>query len=388
LRLYVDASDRRTFLAACAVSICLNIGWGAALTIIPIRVFELGASPIEINLTYSVFATLMAVFSPIWGYSSDKVKRRKIFIMFGMYLAAPLFILVALSGGALSIIFARGSTGIFYAAVVPVSTALISDISSKETVGRNLGLFGSIGMVGMALGQLISGAIVDYFGFMSLWFLTAALYALGASIFLLYGSDPKELKGRTRGAAVEKEALGAELMIFFVIYMIFIIGLSFVGANLGVYFTRDIGLSTTFYGILVAIPTVTSISLQPMVGSLSDKYGRKPFMLLSLACMIMGYILLVISTNIVLVAIAQALFGVSTGTFLTVGSAYISDQTSPRNRSRAMGLYSSFGSAGWASGPLLGGVFIEFTSIRSAIAFSAFFPLLCIPLTVYLKRSR
>ena len=87
--------DRRVFIVACIVSFILRLEWGIAISQLPIYVYELGGSPIEVGLVFTVFAGIMIFTQPLWGYFSDYLGRRKPFIVLGMMGLSPIFLLMS-----------------------------------------------------------------------------------------------------------------------------------------------------------------------------------------------------------------------------------------------------------------------------------------------------
>jgi MFS transporter, DHA1 family, tetracycline resistance protein len=128
-------------------------------------------------------------------------------------------------------------------------------------------------------------------------------------------------------------------------------------------------------GILLSIPAVGSFFSAPLLGSLSDRIGRRPVYLASLALAVVGYLFCVAAIylhSIVFLICARAIVGVSMGSAAVV-SATIVDLSSNENKAKNLGLYSMANGLGFALGPLLGGCLttfgIEIPFIATAIAF-------------------
>ena len=91
----------------------------------------------------------------------------------------------------------------------------------------------------------------------------------------------------------------------------------------------------------------------PLLGRLSDKYGRKTVMATSLLGSIAGYVLLMCATNIWMIALSRLIGGAMAGNF-SAAQAYIADHTDESSRPRMMGMFGAAMGLGFILGPVLG----------------------------------
>jgi DHA1 family tetracycline resistance protein-like MFS transporter len=105
----------------------------------------------------------------------------------------------------------------------------------------------------------------------------------------------------------------------------------------------------------------------PVLGGLSDRFGRKPILLICLTGTSLAFILLGLASTIELVFLAVMLDGV-TGGNLTTAYAYIADVTSPAERSRGMGLVGAAFGLGMIGGPAAGGLLSAYGLAAPAFA--------------------
>ena len=137
-------------------------------------------------------------------------------------------------------------------------------------------------------------------------------------------------------------------------------------------------------GALVALWAAMQFIFSPIIGSLSDRYGRRPVILISTAGLAADWVLMALAPNLWWLAVGRILGGITSSSFTTV-FAYMADITPPEQRSRAYGLIGAAFSAGFVAGPLLGGVLGEWgprvpfwaAAALSAIAF--FYGLFVLP---------
>lgn len=107
-------------------------------------------------------------------------------------------------------------------------------------------------------------------------------------------------------------------------------------------------------GVFVALWAFMQFVCSPIIGSLSDRYGRRPVILLSTAGLAADYVLMALAPNLWWLALGRIVAGVTSSSFTTV-FAYMADITPPEGRARAYGLIGAAFSAGFVAGPLMGG---------------------------------
>ena len=115
------------------------------------------------------------------------------------------------------------------------------------------------------------------------------------------------------------------------------------------------------FGVLVAVYPIMQFFATPILGQLSDRYGRKPVLALSLAGTALGYALFatgIVIKNIPLLFLSRALDGI-TGGNLSVAQASIADVTKPEDRTKNFGLIGAAFGVGFIVGPFLGGVLAD-----------------------------
>lgn len=122
-------------------------------------------------------------------------------------------------------------------------------------------------------------------------------------------------------------------------------------------------------GVFVALWAGMQFVASPVIGSLSDRYGRRPVILLSCAGMAIDWGLMALAPNLWWLAAGRIIAGVTSSSFTTV-FAYMADITAPENRAKAYGLVGAAFSGGFVLGPLIGGALGEW-SPRAPFWFAA-----------------
>jgi MFS transporter, DHA1 family, tetracycline resistance protein len=119
------------------------------------------------------------------------------------------------------------------------------------------------------------------------------------------------------------------------------------------YYARDLGASGLGLGILFSSYSVAQLLGSTVLGRLSDRYGRRPILLLSLAGSSASMALSGVAHSLVLLSAARALAGLFGGSIGTA-QAYIADVTARHERARHMGLLGASIGVGFVLGPAIG----------------------------------
>ena len=117
---------------------------------------------------------------------------------------------------------------------------------------------------------------------------------------------------------------------------------------------KDFGASDLTIGLLISSNALAALIVIPIWGKLSDKYGRKPILLISQAGTGLSFLILGISNSIYIILIARIIDGLFGGQ-IPVIRAYITDITTPQTRASHMGKIMVGYTLGMTLGPLVGG---------------------------------
>ena len=121
----------------------------------------------------------------------------------------------------------------------------------------------------------------------------------------------------------------------------------------------EIGAAATIYGLLIALYSLMQFLFGPAIGALSDRFGRRPVLLVCMFGLSVDYLLLALAPNLWTVVVARIIGGVF-GASVTTASAYIADITPPERRAQNFGLIGVAFGIGFVIGPLFGGILGEY----------------------------
>lgn len=146
----------------------------------------------------------------------------------------------------------------------------------------------------------------------------------------------------------------ASLFTIFMVVFIGLMGFSFFVPLLPFY-AVDFGASELVLGFLLASYALAQLIGAPILGRLSDRYGRRPVLFISTLGTFLSLLLLVFANSLWMLFASRILDGL-TGGNISVAQAYITDITDEKNRARGLGLIGAAFGLGFILGPALGGV--------------------------------
>ncbi|TCD12284.1 MFS transporter [Oricola cellulosilytica] len=148
--------------------------------------------------------------------------------------------------------------------------------------------------------------------------------------------------------------------------------------------TGSVSEAAAAYAIIGTVYAVAQFLFSPLIGTLSDRFGRRPVLLVTLAGLGLDYLLTALAPNLVWLAFARLAGGIF-GATATTANAYMADVSTPENRARNFGYIGAAFGIGFVLGPLLGGMLgaidirLPFYTAAALAALNVAFGLLALP---------
>lgn len=148
------------------------------------------------------------------------------------------------------------------------------------------------------------------------------------------------------------------------LFILFTVGLDAIGIGLIFPVMPDLmeevthaglGEAALWGGVLAASFAVMQFLCGPLVGNLSDRYGRRPVLMVSLAVMALDYVAMALAQTVWLLLAARIIAGVAAATHSTA-NAFVADISPPDARAKRFGLIGAGFGIGFVAGPMLGGL--------------------------------
>jgi len=132
------------------------------------------------------------------------------------------------------------------------------------------------------------------------------------------------------------------------------------------YIAEKYQATATQIGLLTAAYSFFQLIASPILGKLSDRYGRKKILMISQFGSAIGYLMLAFSNNLPLLFASRIIDGI-TGGNISIAQAYIADVTTKENRAKGMGMIGAAFGLGFIFGPAIGGFLSQFGYMYPAL---------------------
>ncbi len=159
------------------------------------------------------------------------------------------------------------------------------------------------------------------------------------------------------------------LAIIFITVFIDLVGFGIVLPLLP-YYAESYGATALMVGLLSTSYSFMQFVFTPMWGRLSDRFGRRPLILLSLTGSCLGFLVFGLARNLLFLFVGRMIAGIA-GAIIPTTNAYIADVTTPENRAKGMGLIGAAFGLGFILGPAIGGLLAPYGYDKPALLASA-----------------
>jgi MFS family permease len=338
---------RRVFVGTFLATTLIFLSIGAVVPVLPRYVSgPLGYGDIAVGIVIGAFAVTSVVLRPIGGRLSDRVGRRRVFVV-GASVMAVAGLLYLVPFGLAGIVVARLVLGVGEGWVYTAAAAWVIDMTPEARRGRVIGLFGMSIWLGLSLGPAIGEALRGTGGYTAVWMFAAAAPAIAALCALRIPerrsatSDARDGTLLPRGVLLPGVALWCSVLGFaamqgFVILM---------------FDSRGIAHGAAVFTSFAVAVTVTRLCLSWV----PDRIGAGR----AAAVAAVGY-----ASGLALLAVAQT-WPVGLLGSLIMGAGYSSlfpalaliavERTEERRRGAALGFFTSFFDLGMGIGAPLAG---------------------------------
>ncbi len=356
----------RTVFALSIARMADGIGNSILFILIPLYLVKLHTTvnfpmPILVGILISAYGLGTAAFQPFTAAITDRLGIYRRAIQAGLILIAIATVAFAFATSFLDLLVLRIVQGLGLAMEIPATMAALAIVTKRETRGGSMGFYTTLRMLGLAIGPLLGGALHDYVGFDATFFIGAGILVLAAFV-VQFGVEPvnppkatKKKDSKSGITSVMSPGILNAAIATFLMATAFTLVTTLENEFNHRLHTGAFGFSIAFSALMVG-----RLLTQVPLGHLSDRIGRKPFVLLGLIVMApaTGYLGEVGSlwsfTGV------RFLQGIASAAIVAPALAYAGDLAQEGgqegHQSRQMSIVTMGFGLGIAVGPLLAGI--------------------------------
>ncbi len=324
------------------VSLFTDLSSQMIYPLVPAFLAGMGVSNTIIGVIEGVAESTASLLRTVFGRWSDRLGQRKLFIFIGYGLSAVSKPFLYLANSWPTVLAVRFSDRVGKAVRTPARDALISTSVSVKRKGLAFGFHRAMDRTGAIGGPLLAMLVLHLFAGRAdkerLVFLFSVIPALLALVFILFAKETAA-QVRTQDAG-RVSGMGSPAFIVFLVASIFF-SLGNASNAFLILKAREAGLSMALVpGIWVFYNIFCTVS-SPVFGSLSDRVGRAPVIMVSFIYYAVVYALFGISQSLWQVWALFGAYGIYYGLSEGVFRAYIADLVQPQYRATAYGIFNT-----------------------------------------------
>jgi MFS family permease len=322
------------------VSLFTDLSSQMVFPVVPLFLLSLGASASIVGLVEGAAETTASMLKVFSGYWSDKIKRRKPFVLAGYGLSSLTKPLFALASSWPFVLFFRVVERVGKGIRDAPRDAIIAESVDVSIRGKAYGFQRAMDGIGSFSGAIIAVALLPVFGYRDL-FLIAFLPGVIAVLFILFIKEKKEqgvpLKRPSSPFQVSMKRLPRNLQVFIFVSTIFAC------ANFGYAFlilkAKNIGFSDNIALLLYVLFYVVYTLFTIPAGMLSDKIGRKPVLVAGYVLFAATAVCLVFTSELLMLVFVFILYGIFFGLIDGVQRAFVVDLAPADLKGTALGTF-------------------------------------------------
>jgi DHA1 family multidrug resistance protein-like MFS transporter len=374
------ASDswQRTLFILFFAQLMVAVGFSSIFPFLPLYVEQLGSTSglgVEIlsGLVYSAQSFTMMLASPFWGALADRYGR-KLMVGRSMFGGAVILLMMAFVSSAEQLVALRAVQGLL-TGTVAAANALLASVTPRRHTGYAMGML-QVGFgTGLAFGPLIGGAVADFYGYHTVFYLTAVMLSL-AGVMVVFGVQEKF--DPIQGKEQRKSNLISEWGSVIAIPGVWVTFLMRFSTSLGRMMIMpiiplfiqslliDLSRLNTLTGLVMGIASGATTISAVFLGRLGDRIGYRKVLVACTGVLGAIYALQGFVTTWWQLLILQALVGVAMGGVIPLISALLANYVKAGGEGSVFGMDNSINAAGRAIAPMLGAAVASAWSYQAA----------------------
>lgn len=339
---------------------------------IPVFAQGLGASFLDLGFVGAAYSITYAV-SPIFaGYLADRVNRVWLYSL-GIAIILLATMALTLSHSVRDIVILRSLGGFAFAFFWPTSEILVIDLAPKENLVKEMGVYSVSWGLGFLIGPILGGLIVQAYGFIWLFVISAVLIALAFLLAVLW-VVPEHTRREVRRAVTDFSgslSIMRRLMPWYMVTLCYGI-ISGVVMSIFPGYANSVGVDLALIGLLFSAFTTARIFVFAILGRLLN-FGEVRLLLAVSGILGMGVLSLAAFPSFEGFLLIMVVIGCCFATIFPLVISLISSHFPVEKVGAAAGSYETVFGFGSAVGPILAGLVAHLANVRWAFALLSLF---------------
>ena len=271
----------------------------------------------------------------------------------------------------------------------------VSDAAPPMKQGDAMGRYLTFLAVGMLIGPAVCARLVEPIGYNGLYWISAGVPFIGVILLLLMA--PKNIRERV-SQVEETQKIGAFESVRMILNNKNVLLLSYCRASFStaqaifialfsIYAVEQLGFSESTVALLFTVRGFANTLARYPAGRVSDKIGRQPLLLGGYGLLVVSYIMIAYTKNILVLSVALALYGLCWGTRAVAEWAYLTDLVEPEIKTISISYLSSIFSLGSTIGSMAAGALTLVLPYSTIFMIGALLNLGAIPVILGIKKQ-
>ena len=379
---------KRCLVVLYASLFIVMIGFGLILPVLPFYIERMAlaqngalqVAPVHVGALTGVFALMQFFFAPLWGRFSDRRGKRRPFLIIGLAGNALALLFFGIATNLVMLYAARILNGIFAAAVLPIASAYVADVTSEKMRARGMAWLGTAIGLGIVAGPALGGVLsrlnwnvayrfgpyaVDSF---SIPFFVAALLSL-LTLFIVWKWLPESLlapcsehASRTKAnrsaqqSRPEWQIWKAPSMKWLALSFLAQFSLALFEGTFALHAKQELRFGPAeMAAVFMVCGLVMALVQGTTVGWLIERIGAETLLPVGFALVGLALLLFMVASSITEILLYVGIFALGMA-LLMPSIIVLVTRHEQKYLGSVLGLQSSANSLGQASGPLIGGI--------------------------------
>ncbi|PCN50510.1 hypothetical protein B6U99_04070 [Candidatus Geothermarchaeota archaeon ex4572_27] len=335
-----------------------------AIVFVPLYALKYTGDLSLIALLATSYYVAFTASLPLCSRLSDRTGAYSAITMAGAALTALTCLAIPALTDYWQLLAVRGLQGVAWAFIAPMGAAMASMTTTKALRGRAVSVYNLSVSLGYLAGSIVGGLVSEAMGIDSA-FILGGLASAAACILAF-----KRLKGWRQGPPPSEGARGGvgafrvgRSRAVYVCFALRNVGATGIWALFPIYLAY-LGASELWIGVIYMVNLASQSLLMSYVGSLTDRLGRKPIMLLGLFGSSAVFALYGLAQSYLWIIPVHVLLGLSWSSLMTASAAYIGDEAPEDAQATMMGLLFMVTGLAWIAGSSMASGLVKLVGLR------------------------